>query len=494
MSFRLRILQLTLNTSNGSAVAVIPSTTAAIIVELNSLRDTGTLFATASVPAGTYTSATISLESGTIVTYDPTQNPPLTVVNAVFTQKNPTITLSSPLTVGGNTTSAISLDFDMRKSIQFDSEGNIAPGVNTAISIDPIVASPTRGYGELDDVHGFITNVVPANTANPQYDGSFNVQLLSGFGTGGPNLGINLVHNPAPAGFIPTSLCLTPARDNPALGPVSNQSCVTLAMAAPPGLSVTGQITNQILPGIYSEMDGYIDINGNFNAIAADLEDMEDITNRMAAFLGDVVSVTTDPAGNVTQFEFFVREESPDAESGVPLDSTVTVNMVSEGPEPTLYSFPPRTFQLFPGYQTGGANPIVFGPNGIFVGQQLAVHGTYSTSSGTPAPPTIITASQIWGRLQPHDGNFVRLLASSNDQTGAFLFVPCATLFGGVPMVVFTTSKTNFIGVNGLNELTQAPTLLVRGVAFRQLQEQIVGGVRVPAGSLVILARSVHQE
>jgi len=62
--------------------------------------------------------------------------------------------------------------------------------------------------------------------------------------------------------------------------------------------------------------------------------------------------------------------------------------------------------------------------------------------------------------------------------------------------MVLTNNQTTFVNLSGLSALggsTGAPTLLVKGLPFYETQAQTINGVAVPAGTLVILAKQVHQ-
>src|SRR5712692_7967741 len=73
LSFRTTITGLTLTpTGGGSPVNVVNPSTASIKVNFASLRDFSTILNFASVPAGTYSQATLAFSFGQIVVYDPT--------------------------------------------------------------------------------------------------------------------------------------------------------------------------------------------------------------------------------------------------------------------------------------------------------------------------------------------------------------------------------------------------------------------------------------
>jgi hypothetical protein len=69
-------------------------------------------------------------------------------------------------------------------------------------------------------------------------------------------------------------------------------------------------------------------------------------------------------------------------------------------------------------------------------------------------------------------------------------------MFQGTPAMVLTNDQTVFVNLTGLSSLTGQsgkPTLLVKGLPFFEGQAQTIYGVPVPAGTLVILAKQVHQ-
>jgi hypothetical protein len=100
-------------------------------------------------------------------------------------------------------------------------------------------------------------------------------------------------------------------------------------------------------------------------------------------------------------------------------------------------------------------------------------------------------------KLQSIQGGFSSLVQVAKDnETGAFTFSPCSTMFQGTPTMVLTSNQTAFVNLTGLSSLagnTTQPTLMVKGLPFYEPQAQTIYGVPVPAGTLVILAKQVHQ-
>ena len=80
--------------------------------------------------------------------------------------------------------------------------------------------------------------------------------------------------------------------------------------------------------------------------------------------------------------------------------------------------------------------------------------------------------------------------------TGAFKFSPCPIMFQGTPTMVLTNNQTTFVNLTGLSSLSgnpAQPTLMVKGLPFFEPQATTINGVPVPAGTLVMLAKQVHQ-
>ena len=123
---------------------------------------------------------------------------------------------------------------------------------------------------------------------------------------------------------------------NPGSGYRTTSGAATTAVSGA-GAGSTVDI-NQLLPGSFVEVDGFVDTNGNFVANSVDVEDQEVVENHKIALLGYVTSVTRDSGGNLTQFNLYVREEEPDDEFDVNLDSVVVVKVSS----PTVYQFSSR--------------------------------------------------------------------------------------------------------------------------------------------------------
>ncbi|HLW78149.1 MAG TPA: DUF4382 domain-containing protein [Terriglobia bacterium] len=453
LSYRTSISGMTLTRAGGaSTVNVLNPNSAEIKLDFATLRDFSTVLSLASVPPGTYDQMTVSLSFGQVVVYDPTQNPPTRTIGLTFSNAKPIVNISPSLIVEAGLPAALQIDFDLRHSVQLDANGQVTGSSTPVLTATPVVSSGNQGFGQMYDLLGFVQSVTTFSS-NTNFIGGFNLQLLEGTG---PALVANLTN---------ASQMCGPAQ-------TTDEPCSPLPLS-------------QLLTGSFAEVDGFVGSDGNFVATFVQVEDQEVVENDMIASLGYVVSVNRDASGNLQAFDLFVREEEPDDETGITLDSTVVVNVNSS----TIY-----------GASAAAVNfaGVPFDSASINVGQELVVHGVFTaptpSAGGVTTLPVTVAADRIYLKLQSHDGNFASLVqAGSDNQTGIFNFIPCASLFQGASVMVFTSRQTAFVNVGGLNGLTKQPSLLVQGLLFFEPRATMVNGVSVPAGTWVMLAKQVHQ-
>ncbi len=433
LSLRTTLTGITLKEQGSTnTVSVLSSS---VKVNFASLRDFATILNLASVSATTYDEVTINFTGTQIILYDPTQSPPVRVVNAEVSTASPVISIRPALTVVKDKVAALRLDFDLLRSIELDADGQVSGKLTPIMKAAPVVAIAGQGFGQFDDLVGFVSTVTPYRVSEA-FTGAFTIQLLAGTG--------------------------------PAITVYFTDSTQLLGVSA----------LNQLETGQVVEVEAVMDEDGNLVAKTVEAEDRAVLDDEKLAFLGYVISVTKDGTGNVTQFSLYVREEEPDDSWNVPLDSVVVVNV---SPTTTFqYSSRPTNFANLP-----------FDATAVAPGQELIVHGKYTI---TADQPTTVDANMIFLKLQTVQGNLASLVqAGSDGKTGAFRFAPAGTLLQGAPILVFTNNETVFINVFGLAQLTPQGILLVRGLPFYQTQAGTINGVAVPAGTLVITARQVHQ-
>ncbi len=421
-----------------------------IKVEFGSLRDMTSVLRVAPVTVGTYNQVHVFLGGVTFAYYDPTKNPPVSIVTPRFSDTSPILNLQTPITITKGSISALRLDFDVRRSISEDAQGQLTGNTSPALAVTQITPNSATGFGRLQDLKGYILSVTSGSTLS-EFLGTINVQLHSG-SSAVPQVSVNITPD--------THFFTADSTDNV-------------------GVVATPQFIGTILGGSYVEVDGYVDTKGNLIANTIQIEDQEDVNTRHQALIGTITAITKDMVGHATQFNLFVSEEQPEAAINVPLDSIVQVNLTST----TKYSYSsrPDNFASLP-----------FDATAMAVGQHVIVHGPSTAGSGV-GNPTTIQADSVYLNLQSHEGNFASIVSNGpDDRTGAFWLQTCATLFQGSPMLVLTNSDTAFVNVTGLSGLNSQPTLIVKGLLFYELQGGTVNGVTVPPGTLVMLADEVH--
>ncbi len=573
LNLRATITDIELITPDGAFHSLYSLTGQPVLpVSFGDLQDSSTLLnVTTNVPPGTYAQAQITFSQGLIAVYDSTQTTLVRTVNGNLANTRPVVNITPNLTIQSGQTNTIQIDMNLRQTIQLDGQGNPTGGLDPAFTVTPLPAAsilpgittsvatthsdgtvtlgePTNtptatsgfGYGLLDDMIGFISRV-DTFSSSTSFSGDLALQLLpnvSGVGAGPAPL-INLNQNSLVCAAATSSnqACLPFNTSPPGNNPSLSSPCASSSSALYPPKPCLAQIA---LPS-YAEVSAYIDTSGTLIANSADIEDVEDLdTGNKLALVGTIVSLITDTTGNLTGFNLYIRSEEPDFESGVALDSVVTVNLASS----TIYQYVPRSLNFTgnfascpdppdPTEEAGDSassdltclDPTpFFGPSTLTPGQELVVHGVFTAPpSGTTGLLATVAPDSIYLRSQPHLGNFASVIqASADDKTGAFLFTPCCGVFGGQSVIVLTNSQdavinniqtapppsskdvsattvlanvaqTQFINVGGLSGLSRQSSVLVRGLLFRQAQATVLNGINIPAGSLVMLAQKVHQ-
>jgi hypothetical protein len=447
----------------GGPITTYLNTTASyapeIRLNLTQLRDFDTILYSYPVKAGSYSQANLDFELAQLAAYDPTLSPPVHSFIPTFTNSKPIIPINPPLVITAGKANVMVLDFDVLRMLGTDSSGNLNGKITPVVNISQLLAtSPTgavnpNGFGEIDDLWGFVRSVSNTNTtANANYVGSFELQVLSPSTADAPELAINLTATTNKVGFAD-------------LG--------------------------HLLPDSYVEADVTLDAQGNFAGNTVEVQAVEDPfptqsgVTASTALIGPIVSIQTDSAGNPKQLNLWVHEAEPDDTSTIPNDSIFQVDLTDN-----------------PTYQASVLGPnfanLSFGPLNLAVGQELVVHGAYTkppaTTTGAPSTlPFTVEPTAIYLKLQSMQGTLNSMLAiGSDDATGVFILSPCCTLLNGVPIYVVTNSQTAYVNVTGLGGITSLNSLLVKGMPYYEPQAITINGVNIPAGTLVFQAKQVH--
>ena len=169
VSFQVDITGMTVSDGTNPPVSVLNGTQTIDFARLNGLH---TLLDINSIPAGTYTSVNVTLANPEIVYLNvtnpqttPPTRPTFTTLNATtspavtLTQSSVNISLSNPLTVSAGDIIGLSFDFDLRHSIQVDSNGNFTGVVNPTLDLNAVTPSDSDAY--IDD---FVAGVINTGT------------------------------------------------------------------------------------------------------------------------------------------------------------------------------------------------------------------------------------------------------------------------------------------------------------------------------------------
>jgi hypothetical protein len=418
----------------GQAVSLITSAAPAT-VNFARLTDFTNILSTASVTQGTYSQLQMTLTNPQLTVINTSTSPPSPLaVSTNLTATNFTITINPALVVSSSTTSGITMDFNLRKSLQVDGNGQVTGTVDPQITVTPNTLSGST-VGEADSLYGIVQSVSTSNLPSG-FTGSFALTVADGTGQ--------------------TFTIL------------SNSSTVF------EGDGVTS--FSALQANTFVEVDAIVNTSGQIIAQTVDSEEQTSPSGQKSAFLGKVINVTP-TSGAVTSFTLLVDEEIPSLNGSVPLHSGLNVTLTSS----THY---------FTNWQHWNREAFTFSPMTLGVAEKVAVFGVL----GSGSPPTM-TASHVFLRPRNVMGNFNTLLAAeSDDKTGGFTMTPCGGLFVGQPITVLTYSDTFFSGVSGLPALTPTPTLNTRGLLFyEQTSGTTKAGVSWTAPTWVLQAREVHQ-
>jgi hypothetical protein len=137
---------------NGTTnVSVLSSHTLIDFAKLNGLHD---LIDLTSVPTGTYTSATLTLEpTGTIGYIDTTVSPPaIHTLTGNLSQTVVTVQLTKPFVLNAADLVGLRMEFDIRQSLATDGSGQVTGAVNPTFDMRLLNAADANV--SIDDFHG----------------------------------------------------------------------------------------------------------------------------------------------------------------------------------------------------------------------------------------------------------------------------------------------------------------------------------------------------
>ena len=404
-SFKVTITSVTLKPQSGGSVVSVIDSSNPVTVDFASLAGFNTLLDLSSVPQGTYSQATFTFMPNPQLTVFEGNPPVPTTVDATLSQTTVTAAINPGLEVSESTSAGLTLDFRLFQSIQTDpTTGEITGTVDPTIRVFPAVITSADGLGIIDQLDGIVQTVTTTSN-NTDFTGSFNLKVKT------------------------TQTFQVNVTSDTNFDGVADLASMT--------------------QGLFVEVDAIVDQEGNIVARNVVAESATDATT--AAFVGPVLSVTTDASGNATQLTMFVRAEHPDVSATVPLLSAITVSISSEtGFKIAAHGTDP--------------SPLPFNSSVVARGQEVVVHGPFV--AGTPP---IVTAKMIVLRSQSALGNVLPTpspVIGSDGKTGGYYMAPCSPLFQNQIVNVVTSSDTTFTGLTDLSGLDNTSVYLNRGFLF----------------------------
>ncbi len=191
LAFSMNISSMSLTGSNGSATVVSTS----VPIEMMHLMGTMQPLSMINAPQGTYTGASITIGSATVMYMDPTTKAP--VQKTISGPISATVTFGTPVTVG-STPMAMGFDLDLASSVTMDSGGNMAMNPVFHISsgvqgsgnpMDPSDGGIQKMMGAISSVSGSsfgMTSMQAAQTFTFATNSStvFDGTSMSGMGSG----------------------------------------------------------------------------------------------------------------------------------------------------------------------------------------------------------------------------------------------------------------------------------------------------------------------
>ena len=450
VSFTATITGATLTPTGGGTAVSVLSSGQSITVDFARLVNFNALLDLSNVQTGTYDQVNLTLSNPQLTVVDTSKSPPVpvTITPTTLTTSTPSAAISPALVVGTNVSSGLLLDFNLRKSVQTDANGQVTGSLDPVMearATNHISGQTTTSVGKIENLDGIIQTVTTTGTA--PFTGSFTFQTYGGVG---PVFTVNVTSSTTYSGVADLN-----------------------------GLSTDGA-------GTFVEVNGYVDGNGNVVAQYIEVEEQTSSSQKWGAYTGQVIGVTYDSSGNATQFNLLVGMEFPFWNSSIPRQSSLVVTLSST----TKYRI--TGIRMFwPFWMPPNPANFTYGPTSVGVGQNVVVHGTLQ--SGTPIT---LAARAVYLSPQTILGNFTAgsAVAGSDGKTGGFTLQPCGLVFQALPIPTLTFQNTNFSGgISDLTGLTAQPTLAVRGTIFYQQTSGTLNGVSWTAPTLVDQATDIRQ-
>jgi hypothetical protein len=412
LSATVSITGITLNPTSGNAVP-LPLSPATYPVDLTRLQADTALLDVLSLPAGSYSSATVTFSAPTL-TLDNQSGTTLngtcltgTICKIVLPAGSSQVTATPfPLTLTAGQASGISLSLNLNDAITVSS-GTVALNFSASDTFN-VLALPRTGTpsGALDLIEDFVGLVTATSST------SITVKASSG-------ISLQIALPATPVIEDPQGLC--PAVNATCL--VANQTVVSVDATVNSAGALTLVSADLLSATPQDELEGTL-INtatpGQFNLVVANKVVASGNTTLTAANPGDVFLVTTtNPTFAVDLDEFFNNASLPPA--------NVT----------TLFA----------------------GVGDLTDGQDVMVHVTAATGSAATGDQTV-TADAVLLRFTRTTGT----VQTVSGQTFTLSNLPPFMSFTTNPLVDTITGATNFDGVADVNSLAVGQTGSIRAL------------------------------
>lgn len=155
-SFAVQLQSIDAMTASGGSVPLLSGSPTVDFARFNGLQ---TLLDMNDVPVGTYTSVAITLGPATIGYLNTSAGaaPTTQTEPAVLSQSTVTVTLATPLVVAQTGPVGLRMDFDLHKSIQVGSNGQITGNVTPTFDLSAVMPTDTGGY--VDEFDAAVVSV-----------------------------------------------------------------------------------------------------------------------------------------------------------------------------------------------------------------------------------------------------------------------------------------------------------------------------------------------
>jgi hypothetical protein len=395
--------------NNGGALVSVLAQPA--IVDFAQLSGLHQLLDLTAVPTGTYTSATITIASPVIGYLNTSVTPPtVSTINGTLSESTVTVNFAQPVVVTNADLFGLRIEFDLRKSLQTDANGQVTGAVDPVFEV--ALLNSTDAQVSIDDFHGGVVGVTGPN--------SFTIQ-----------------------------------------GPHGRQWMVQTGpstMLDDPNTPVSSFTTNTI-----------VEVSGTLDPVSHDIVASEvEVVSNNGFFLGGLFTNIRPSSGPATQADLYVRDELP-ALNGISDGQIETLNLTGSENYLIEHINLPLTTLLFNNSELAAGQRVGIGgavvtANGATT---LTVHRVVlkrQGQAGTWVPGSTIVQNNNAGTFQLNDNWTAGVLLPSpltimttNDTT--FINLSGLSALQGTAAL-----RIRIVGFILVNQSTGQPVMVARSV------------------------------